>query len=202
MKKPNGRKLREAAAFTMFASGGLWLCAATVYYDNSVTKWASPKAHVWNSTTDHNTWPGATMTQVSGYDNLWSFDSGSYANVIFNNGMSGNNFIQTIDQTATDGKVYKMTTTTNKGGMTNFASIEECEENLSQGGGDEKIDTRVIWLEPANPKVNEKVTLHFNAAAAPGKFKDQQKELNLHIGMAADFTSEWKNVKWAWEYIG
>ena len=142
------------------------------------------------------------MTQVSGYDNLWSFDSGSYANVIFNNGMSGNNFIQTIDQTATDGKVYKMTTTTNKGGMTNFASIEECEENLSQGGGDEKIDTRVIWLEPANPKVNEKVTLHFNAAAAPGKFKDQQKELNLHIGMAADFTSEWKNVKWAWEYIG
>ena len=81
MKKQIGRKLREAAAFTMFASGSLWLCAATVYYDNSVTKWASPKAYVWNSETDHNTWPGATMTQVSGYDNLWSFDSGSYANV-------------------------------------------------------------------------------------------------------------------------
>lgn len=202
MRKPTGRKLRDAAAFIMFATAGLWLCGATVYYDNSVTKWATPKAYVWNSKSDNNEWPGKEMIKVSGYDNLWSFDSSSYANVIFDNGMSGDNLKQTIDLTVTDGKVYKMTTATTKGAMTEFASIEEWEESLSQSGGDDVDDTRVIWLEPANPKVNQKVTIHFNAAAAPGRFKDQQKELNLHIGMAVDFTSNWKNVKWAWDHIG
>ena len=175
MRKPTGRKLRDAAAFTMFATAGLWLCGATVYYDNSVTKWATPKAYVWNSESDNNEWPGKEMIKVSGYDNLWSFDSSSYANVIFDNGMIGDNLKQTIDLTVTDGNVYKMTTTTTKGAMTEFASIEEWEESLSHGGGDDVDDTRVIWLEPANPKVNQKVTLHFNAAAAPARFKDQQK---------------------------
>lgn len=203
MRKTTGMKLRDAAAFIMFATGGLWLYAATVYYDNSVTKWATPKAYVWTEGGgEKKKWPGEEMIKVSGYDNLWSFDTSSYANVIFDNGMSGNNLRQTIGLTVTEGKVYKMTTTTDKGPTTEFASIEEWAESQSQGGGDEVGDTRVIWLEPANPKVNEKVTLHFNAAAAPGRFKDQQKELNLHIGMAVDFTSAWKIVKWAWDYIG
>lgn len=208
MKKPNGRKLREAAAFTMFASGGLWLCAATVYYDNSVTKWASPKAHVWNSTTDHNTWPGAAMTQVSGYDNLWSFDSGSYANVIFNNGMSGDALMQTIDLTATDGKVYKMTSTANKGGMSYFSSLDEWKESLESGGdngGDNgdgnggDNDTDAFWLEPASPKINQEVTIHFNAAAAPGVFKDKNTDLYLHLGLA--FGKEWKFVLTDWNNL-
>lgn len=49
--------------------GGNTGSSFTVYYDNSLTNWATPHIHYWGST--ESTWPGVAMTKYK--DNVWSY---------------------------------------------------------------------------------------------------------------------------------
>lgn len=55
----------------------------TVYFDNT-SNWSTVKAYVWTGGTN-NSWPGESMTKVSGTIYKITVDS-SYENIIFNNG--------------------------------------------------------------------------------------------------------------------
>ena len=70
--------------------------------------WANLYCYMWNSETDRNAaWPGIAMTKVS--DGVYSYKlTGDFANIIFNNGSSGNGN-QTGDMTYPGhGKIYDL----------------------------------------------------------------------------------------------
>lgn len=115
--------------------------AKTVYYDNTITGWATVKVHFWGGNNPSPTsWAGMEMTKVAGYKNLYSYDIGDNPNCIFNNDGNGK---QTPDlKNVSDGFVCRITNADDCSKYTNYTSVSNWEntfgdsvkENL--GGGD------------------------------------------------------------------
>lgn len=73
----------------------------TVYYDNTVTKWATPYIHYWGAA--ESTWPGVAMTVVEG--NVWKYDlPEGTTGILFNAG--NGDATKTPDFVAVNGHIY------------------------------------------------------------------------------------------------
>ena len=72
-----------------------------VYYDNSVTNWATPHIHYWGSTA--STWPGVAMTKADG--NIWKYEvPEGTTGILFNAG--DGDATKTPDMTFVAGHLY------------------------------------------------------------------------------------------------
>ena len=95
---------------TKYYNTGQWVKTTkrTLYFVNK-DSWATPKAYVWNTYSDHVSWSGETMTstgQTYGGKTIYKYTTQyDFANIKFSNNGSSETSNQTLGST-NDGKMY------------------------------------------------------------------------------------------------
>lgn len=126
--------MKKIYSFMLLAAIGLFgaqsLKATTVYFVNTAD-WATVKGYAFTGEDVKTSWPGdaltATGSQINGHD-VFSFDLGTYATCIFNNGDGA----QTADMTVDASKPYCLYVPAEWPNAVWFASAEAIEASTSK----------------------------------------------------------------------
>ncbi len=115
----------------------------TVYFDNTITKWATPYIHIWNTEEGSTSWPGVAMEEYQ--NGIYMATVSCNASILFDDGQD---YAQTVDITdlPTDPSVYVVDINSNQGGDNSRAyyngswqaySIEPSDKTILQSLVDE-----------------------------------------------------------------